>query len=391
MAIKNVAASLVLGLLFVSLVAIYLVIPRNNLVTFLSVLIMLISLIVALTGREREIAVMGAFAGLVTVVAASFVGRALFGGLGAVLLPVLLAIVVLMIFNWFTSSVLRVQKDRAILIARPYTGTLYQAPSPIGPPIMPYFERKIAEIPLYDLSEDVHVEKVNTKRFNVDLIDVHIHYRVVDPKRALGGLRNRGQVQSTIAKEIGFDINKARLDVTFWEKLLGYQMKLEVEDIVRDVVYNNPFAQNPLEVYANREDLAGEVQDRLSKLASQWGVEIKELGFDRVDVDFAVIQRINKAGARMDETELKEIEAKREATRIKLTGEAQAQAEAQRVTEMVRALKESGIELSAEDLREIVMDAVRASTEWGMESELMRYAPVPPAPGSDKKSNGSKK
>ena len=66
MAIKNVATSAVLGLLFVSLVAIYLLIPTNNLVLSLSVLIMLVSLIVAQSRGWREIGAMAVFAAGVT-------------------------------------------------------------------------------------------------------------------------------------------------------------------------------------------------------------------------------------------------------------------------------------------------------------------------------------
>src|SRR5262249_28233661 len=169
---KNVVASFVLGLLFVSLVILYLSIPQNNLVTFLSILILLVSLLVGLTGGWREIGVMGTFAGLVSIVAAHFVGLAWFGALGGWLVPILWVLILVGMFNWISNSMLRVPKDRAVLIVRPYSGFMYQAASPVAPPIMPYFERKVGEIPLYELSEDVPIEKVNTKRFNVDRIDV---------------------------------------------------------------------------------------------------------------------------------------------------------------------------------------------------------------------------
>jgi len=242
----------------------------------------------------------------------------------------------------------------------------------------------MAVIPLYELSQDVRVEKVNTKRFNVDSIHVHIHYRVADATRALRGIPNRSQVQSQIAKGMSMDLRKARQDITFWEKLLGNQMALEVEDIVREVVYNNVFAQNPLEVYQRREDLAGLVHDRLSKLVSRWGVEIDALEFERIDVDPAVLQRLNKANIRLDNIEQKKSDAEGEAAWIERTGAAQAKAEAMRVAEMVQALKESGVDMTANDLREIVIDAIHASTEWGMEGELARYS-IPPVTSGDKR------
>jgi len=407
MAIKSVVASAVLGLLFLSLLVIYLVLPSNGLVMFLAILIMLVSLIVAQGQRWRDIGVMAVFAALVSLVAAALTGRALFGSFGSVMLPVGWALILLGLFSWAQRNMIVVPKDRAILIVNRYTGAVYNAVGPIAPPLTPGVESKLAVIPLYELSQDVRIEKVNTKRFNVDVIQVHIHYRVTDPKRALRGIPNRGQVQGELAKGMNIDIAKARQDVRFWEKLLGKQMELEVEDSVREVVYNNEItntksantepanteaanteaankeiAKNPMEVYQQREVLAGMARERLSKLVSRWGVEIHALEFERVDVDFAIIQRLNKDFIRKDDTELKEIEAKREATRIKLTGEAQAKAEAMRVAEMVQALKESGVELSANELRDIVLDAIRASTEWGMEGELTRLATPPVASGN---------
>jgi hypothetical protein len=61
---------------------------------------------------------------------------------------------------------------------------------------------------------------------------------------------------------------------------------------------------------------------------------------------------------------------------------------------MVRALQESGVDLSPEDLEEIVISAIRATSEWGMEGDYMRLLsePKPTAKAAnDKKDNGGKK
>lgn len=372
MAIKSIVSSAVLGLLFVSLLVIYLLLPSNGLVMFLAVLIMLVSLIVAQSQRWRDIGVMAVFAALVSLVAAALFGRATFGSFGSVAVPLVWALVLIGGFSWTQRNMVAVPRDRAILIVNRYTGALRAAEGPVAPPLMPSIERRIAEIPLYELSKDVKIEKVNTKRFNVDAIHVHIHYRVADPKRALGGIPNRGQIQGEIAKGMGADMLKARQDITFWEKLLGAQMQVEVEDIVREVVYNNGFAQNPMEVYNRRDDLAGQVQELLSKRVSRWGVEISALDIERIDNDPAVLQRLNKASMREDDTLLKRMEAERDATRIQLTGHAQAQVEAARVSALVQALQESGVEISPEMLREIVVEAIHASTEANLETLAIR-------------------
>src|SRR5918911_2646872 len=104
MGIKNIAASVVLGLLFASLVVIYLVIPQNTLVTFLSVIIMAVSLIIALTGSWRDIGVMAIFAALVSLVAARFVGQARWGTAGGVFIPILWMGILLLVFNWISRN-----------------------------------------------------------------------------------------------------------------------------------------------------------------------------------------------------------------------------------------------------------------------------------------------
>src|SRR5215212_6398694 len=116
MAVKTVASSAVLGLLFVSLLVIYLLLPSNGLVLFLAVLIMLVSLIVAQSQRWRDIGVMGVFAALVSVVAAALTGRHFFGGFGSVLVPILWALVLLGLFSWTQRNMLMIPRDRAILV-----------------------------------------------------------------------------------------------------------------------------------------------------------------------------------------------------------------------------------------------------------------------------------
>jgi hypothetical protein len=394
MAVRNAAASAVLGLLFLSLVAIYLLIPQNGLVTFLCILILVVSLIVAQSRRWRDIAVMAIFAALVSVVAAYLFGRARFGDFGATVVMLVWMAILFVLFTWTQRNLLPVPKDRAILIVNRYSGGVHIAEGPIAPPITPAIEAKLAVIPLYELADDVRVEKVNTKRQNVDAIQVQVHYRVSDGRRALSGIPNRSLAQSEIAKELDKDLTEARLDVTFWEKLIARQIKLEVDDIVREVVYNNPFAQNPIEVYSRREDLAEIVREQLSRAARRWGVDITGLVFEHVEFSADVAKSINKANIRDEETMVKEIEAKREATRIKLLGDAQAGVEADRVARVVGALQRAGVELSADELRDIVVDAIHASAEVNMESALMTrplLEPPAPKPPVGTKENGAKK
>ena len=393
MTIKNVAASAVLGLLFVSLVVIYLAVPQSSLVTYLSVVLMAVSLIVALSGGWREIGIMAGFAALASLVAAHFAGQARWGGAGGVILPILWLLVLMLISRWISRNILAVPKDRAILIVRTYSGTIYTPTPPLAPPLIPFIERRLATIPLYELSTDVRVEKVNTPAgHNIDAIEVHIHYQVTDPRRALGGIPNRGQAQSTIAKELNLPLDVARNEVAFWERLLSHQMGLEVDDIVREVIYTNHIAQNAVEISKNREALAEAVGHRLSELVQRWGVKILGLEFDRIDVNPEIARGIYLDRFLDTEAKKKRAEAENEATRIKLTREAEAEAEAERVRKLVGALVDAGVTLSPKKLEAIVINAILATAEWA--TDFVHYPPPLVSevkPASDKKNNGDKR
>lgn len=65
-------------------------------------------------------------------------------------------------------------------------------------------------------------------------------------------------------------------------------------------------------------------------------------------------------------------DAMRDARRIELLGNAQTSVEKERVRAIVMALQETGVNLSIEDLREIVIDAIYASSAASLESVLSR-------------------
>ena len=82
------------------------------------------------------------------------------------------------------------------------------------------------------------------------------------------------QALDIVAKEMNQNLDEARLQVTFWENLLNRQMKIDTDDVVLEVIFDNRFAQNPIEVFSKRQDLEQTVIDRLRRLVSRWGVEL---------------------------------------------------------------------------------------------------------------------
>lgn len=368
MTIKNVAVSFVLGLLFVSLLTINLTVPPSVLVRFLSVIIMAISLVIALGGSWRDIAVMGAFAALVSLVAAYFFGVANVGS-GVIGMIVWGALLLALPF-WASRNVLTVPRDQAILILNRFTGRLYMPVPPLAPPVLPLVERIIAKIPLYELSENIEVKGINTRaNHNIDKIVAHVRYKVVEPRRAMGAIPKRAQLQHEVAREMGRDLENARMDIVFWERLFGRQLQIDVSQAARDVVFSGeyPRIQNAPEAYEQRVELGKAIEDRLNEFLGRWGAQVTSFELEHFEVSDERFRALNMERIIERETRMKQLEAEREATRIRITNEAEAAAEAKRIELVVRALQDAGVTLSAEIIEEIVISAIRSSAEWPLE------------------------
>lgn len=381
---RYAAASLVLGLMFVALVVIYLSVPQSDVVTFLSVIIMAVSLIIALNGSWNEIGMMAAFAALVSLIATYFFGRDMLGNVGAVVFPLAWAGILLYVFRWISSRTVVVPEDHAIMVARFYSGTLYRLTPPLAPPLIPLLERRVATIPLYELSQDVKVAKINTGgSHSIESVDVHLRYKVASPEFALGNIPNRGQIQNEVAREMGRELDQARLDVAFWEKLLGRQLREEVDDIVREVIFAE--TKSAVIAYQERQRISREVFRRLNELINRWGVTVNRVDIDYFEVPEDRFRSANPEATIERETRMREIEAEREARRIRVTSEAEAQAEAERVRGIVRALRDEGVEISPEMISAILLP------DWSVEAEALLPPPGGAKPASGKPENGNKR
>jgi hypothetical protein len=240
-------------------------------------------------------------------------------------------------------------------------------------------ERVIAIIPLYELHEDLFVAQLNAnKTHNVDEIKIWISYNVVDPLLAFKGIPNYTLVQENLAKEMKVSIDEGRINPAFWEKSLGSQIKHEAEEFARMVFHQNVFAQNAQEIYNSRKDLAEDIQVRLNEHVYRWGVKIKLLEIDRVKVDRDILGGINKKTRQESDTEDKRIESERDATRIRNVLGAEVDAEAQRVTAIITALRDSGVEITPD----LIVKAITATSDWQMEGDFSLLTQQPPSPGA---------
>lgn len=369
MQVKDIAASVVLGLLFVSLLAIYIVTDQNPLVTGLSVIIIAICLLIVRVGDWREIGIVGGLAALVSVVAAYLLGVDRFGGIGAVLVPTLWAMAMLGVFVWFSANIQRVPGDRAILSVRTYTGEIVNLPAPLAAPRMPVLERTLAEIPLYPLSTDVVVSDINTKGKNVPEIHVHVEYKIADrdaAPRAMAGIPNRGLVQTKIAKDLGKTAEEARTDVLFWERLLDEQMKAEVDDVARSVIRS---IESPYRVFtgAEQESLQPALLQQLNERVNRWGVITTLLAVDKVVIPGDAFPKgdVGDADAKRRENDY---------ARIKRLHEAKVDAEADRVSKLIAAVRDAGIQnIPPSLLEDIIVSASEDPGDRVLDLELSRW------------------
>lgn len=372
MQVKDVAASVVLGLLFVSLLAIYLVTDQNPLVTGLSIIIIAICLIIVRVGDWREIGIIASIAAIVSLVAAHLVGQERFGNLGGVLLPTAWGLVLVGIFSWISANIQRVPGDRAILSVRTYTGEVVNQPAPLATPMLPFLERPLATIPLYTLSADEPVKDINTKgRYNVGEIMVHVEYRIADREsapRALAAVPNRGQVFERIAKELNKNVDEARTNVLFWEKLLDFQMRAEVDDVARLIIRQE--VSRPSELITNLAGLAIEqkIQDALNERVNRWGVVASHLAIDKV---------LLPPEAWRDPQKEAEAELKRQETdymRVRNLHTAQLDAEAERIRQLIAAVREAGIDpIPPELMEDIIVSATTDPSDRVLDLEVSRW------------------
>jgi hypothetical protein len=327
----------------------------------------------------RDITILASVSVIASIVAVALVASARFGMVGTLIAVLVWSLFLSALFSSARRSVIPLPHDKAILIENTFTGFVRLADGPIAAPNMPFVERIIAIIPLYELDEDVTIANVNASApHNVDEIKMRITYKVLDPLVAAQGLPKRTQAQEDLAKQMSLGIGEALRSTAFWERLLGAEMQHEAEEVTRAIFHQNTFAQNAIEIYRSRLDLAEEIRERLNQQVRRWGARVQLLQIDSVKFDRELLRSINRKTVLENETELKEIEAKRDATRIDLVLGAEVNVEAKRVMAIIQALRNAGVEITPE----LVVQAIRATSDWQMQGDydlLTQQLPQLPA------------
>jgi hypothetical protein len=392
--IKERANTIALGLLLVSLLAIYLATEGSFNLTMLGVVLLALGLYIAVDGGWSDLLVLVVFAGLVSVVAAFIVARTRFGPIGAVVIPLLWLVVLFVVARRLIRGIRPVPVDPespAILISRGADRRPYAAPPPL---VIPFLQRIVAVIPRKILIEEFEINEVNAEPgHNVEKIIIHVRYRIVDPIEAF--IHASAGTLSEAAKQVGKSLGEARLDVTFWENLFEKHLLIvDAAKAVREVTFQQGVGAHIL--YRNRFALAELVRERLNVLVREWGAEAEVVELDFFRVDGERFRNADPERRRTIEAAEAEHHARMEANRLRQVLGSEVEAEAQRVKAIIDALRESEVDITPD----VVIRAIRAASDWMMEGEYSLQptapplsnplqAPKPPTP--DKKDNGARR
>lgn len=372
---RNAALSVVLGVLLVSLVAIYMVTLQRPFETGLSVVLLAVCLIIAIDGDREELMAVGIITGIVSVAAAWLVGNARFSAVGGWAIALGWLLLLTLVFRWFQRDAIFVGDKKAILVTR-YPNNTFPAPQPFARPLFPFWERRTAEIPLYELDRNIRVTAINTRSGqNIDAVAVQVRFKVIDAMRTYNGITNQTVALSDIAKSIGKNSDEAKTDIQFWERLLGWQIDEDVDDVVRKGVYNYNYEEirnnervlkqgaTAVDAYIARDELADQICALLEERTQRYGVDILQLELEHFEVDKT---RFGKPNA----------DAEREAARIRTVREAETVAETERIRRLVHTLQEANVPLTPQLIEDIVVSAVNPTADIEADTQKAKASPI---------------
>ena len=365
-------AVFVLALMLASVLVLTVVSPSTSAIRPVSVLLLAFSLFFALYGGWNGVYYVFLAGVLVSTIVANLLGAAWLGTLGGYVIALAWLGFLVFAARWVSRNFVPVLSDRAILIGSTIRGDIRQAQPPNALPILPDFQRKLAEIPLYELDTEVTVSNINTNAGGdniVDSIKVHVRYRVAAAKKALINIPNRSQTQREVADQLGVSIAEAPTRLEFWEKLLSQQMASEVDDIVREIVREQP---NAMIAFRDMKELAVQARDKLDQEIQRWGVTTTMLSFEQVNVKPDLYRRIQTGGSKDREDADRRRLAGLEAERVKLLMEQLSSGERDRVRGVLEALRNADVKLTPE----IVIAVIQGGLDTVVEGEIIPTLPM---------------
>ncbi|MCG8351841.1 MAG: hypothetical protein MI924_29095 [Chloroflexales bacterium] len=242
---------------------------------------------------------------------------------------------------------------------------------------IPKFSTIVAHLPLYELSTEVDVHDIDTQYgHKVKGIRVRVHYNIDDPEKLHNDAPNHYQMIGKLLKEQNKQQDTAVMEPGFWSQYLEKQIHGATDDVVRECIWDNN--KNALEVSKERHAFAAEAKKHLSVQVQSWGIAVKELKFETVEIDPDTEKSIKRKDPERPERELKEAdhEAKKESLKIQRRIEVEAEVENQRLMNLISGLKEQGV--SSEIIEQFIFAAVKDhfKTRWGDDEANRRFAEI---------------
>lgn len=368
---RRVLPNVLLLLLLLFLVPVYQA-NQSPQVLGLGVLLLAASVFLAYTNQPRGLEILAGLTFVISFVGVAFWGRLLTGSTNGGFCFVGLWILLLL-------GAIAIFYQRAVFVERGQILVLNQLPENraliwtegLHRPLAPIVERRMAALPSYELALELLINNLNTKSlFNVNQVKVLVRYRVAQPREVVFCFPNREQAYEELARERGMPNDKDTDEqVAFWTDLIRRQMALEIEQSVRTEVAN---IGGPTDVATDREKHARAIRSRLQSTVARWGMEVLDLRLLEVVVDPERVRMQNRDRIIARERDDAQRKAELRAEEVRLIGEAQANATARMVAEMVKTLQQQGTNLGTEEIERIVITAMQRMSDQQQLSGFFR-------------------
>ena len=377
---RRVLPNLLLLLLLFFMLPIYLV-NQSAQVLGLGVLLLAAAVFLAYTNQPRGLEVLGGLAFILSFVGIAFWGQLLAGRNGGFCFVGLWILLLLGLLLLFYRQAVFVERGQILVLNQLPENRAMVWSEGLHRPLRPFVERRMAALPSYELDLEAVLTKLNTKSlFNIDAVKVLVRYRVAQPRDVVFCFPNREQAYEVLANERQLPDDKDTDEqVAFWTELIRRQMLMELEQTVRTVVAN---VGGPADVAQERETHSRLIRQRLESSVARWGMKIEDLRLLEVMIDPERVRMLNRdriiERERMDSQRRAELRAQE----VRLIGQAQAEATAQMVAEMIRTLQQAGTNLSTEELERIVITAMQRMSDQQQLSGFFRDVAQTAAPPS---------
>ncbi|NTU85147.1 MAG: hypothetical protein HGA45_38275 [Chloroflexales bacterium] len=287
----------------------------------------------------------------------------------------------------------RADKDTVVLV-EDFTHTVraYENGNYLYIPIVNTIEAKMPSYPLYHSFEVESIDTLTPKIAKIKKITVSVAYRITDFMVCF----DKSDDIKQMIKDLEQSEKLTTDNPTLWIKALNQLMEGVIAEAIRSAVWSwativaqnadwqleTPFQRSsdvehdPYALSLNRNKLSQKVVDEVRRLALKWGLVVKGLSFENVELDQQIIDRAtrNKDGEIAEARHL----AMKEAEAIRMTGDAEAEVRAKMIARIIEALvSDSRVPIT----EQVIYNVVRAAMY--SDGKMIWHAPL------EKGANGS--